>query len=94
MIGLLKSDGLLGHNNGKGMLGDQMNVLLYCAGYNLRLALKRLKNFSPEYLARFWQWAQCLPSSGRRIGEFEFGRQCVDDGPMELLPLPQFQTAA
>ena len=45
IIGHLKSDGLLGRNYLKGTLGDQMNVLLCCAGYNLRLILKRLRFF-------------------------------------------------
>ena len=92
VISLLKSDDLLGRNYVKGMLGDQINVLLCCAGHNLRLVLKRLKYFSLEYLAQIWQWIQCLRSLGRRIGELEFSRQCVDDGSMELLPLQQFQT--
>ena len=94
VIGLLKGDGLLGHNYVKGMLGDQMDALLCCAGHNLRLVLKRLKNFNPEYIVRFWQWAQCLWSLGRRIGEFEFGRQRVDDEATELFPLQQCQTSA
>ena len=43
IIGHLKSDGLLDRNYLKGTLGDQMNVLLCCAGHNLRLILKRLR---------------------------------------------------
>ena len=44
----LKSDGLLGRNYLKGSEGDQMNVMLSCAGHNLRLILR--------YLRVFWHW--------------------------------------
>ena len=37
VIGHLKADGLLGRNFLKGIQGDQINVLLSCAGHNLRL---------------------------------------------------------
>ena len=94
MISLLKSDVLLGRNYMKGILGDQMHVLLCCAGHNLRLELKRLKSFYPEYFARYWQWIQYLRSLDRRIGEFKSRRQCVDDGSMERLPLQQLPTVA
>ena len=43
VIGHLKSDGLLGRNYLKGSAGDQMNVLLSCAGHNLRLILRQLR---------------------------------------------------
>ena len=43
--GHMKSDGLLGRNYLKGTLGDQMNVLLCCAGHNLRLILRCLRFF-------------------------------------------------
>jgi len=45
VIGHLKSDGLLGRNYLKGCAGDQMNVLLSCAGHNLRLILRQLRIF-------------------------------------------------
>ena len=45
VIGHLKSDGLLGRNYLKGSAGDQMNVLLSCAGHNLRLILRQLRIF-------------------------------------------------
>ncbi len=47
VIGHLKSDGLLDRNYLKGRTGDQMNVMLSCAGHNLRLILRRLRIFYP-----------------------------------------------
>ena len=44
IIGHLKHDGWLGRNHLKGAEGDSMNVLLSCAGHNLRLILKRLRD--------------------------------------------------
>ena len=43
VIGHLKSDGLLSRNYLKGTEGDQMNVMLSCAGHNLRLILRQLR---------------------------------------------------
>ena len=45
VIGHLKSDGLLGRNYLKGTAGDHMNVMLSCAGHNLRLILRQLRIF-------------------------------------------------
>ena len=45
VISHLKADGLLGRNHLKGTEGDQVNVLLNCAGHNLRLILNRLRLF-------------------------------------------------
>ena len=45
VIGHLKADGLLGRNYLKGSVGDQMNVMLSCAGHNLRLILRQLRVF-------------------------------------------------
>lgn len=45
VIGHLKSDGLLGRNYLKGTEGDHMNVMLSCAGHNLRLILRQLRIF-------------------------------------------------
>lgn len=45
IIGHLKSDGRLDRNYLQGMDGDAMNVLLCCAGHNLRLILRCLKIF-------------------------------------------------
>ena len=45
VIGHLKADGLLGRNYLKGSAGDQMNVMLSCAGHNLRLILRQLRIF-------------------------------------------------
>ena len=44
IIGHLKHDGWLGRNHLKGTEGDNMNVLLSCAGHNLRVILKRLRD--------------------------------------------------
>ena len=52
IIGHLKSDGLLGRNYLKGRKGDQMNVMLSCAGHNLRLILRRLRVFCRWLLGR------------------------------------------
>jgi len=52
IIGHLKSDGLLGRNYLKGSKGDQMNVMLSCAGHNLRLVLRQLRIFCRWLLGR------------------------------------------
>ncbi len=44
IIGHMKHDGWLGCNHLKGTEGDSVNVLLSCAGHNLRLILKRLRD--------------------------------------------------
>lgn len=49
VIGHLKSDGLLGRNYLKGTEGDHMNVMLSCAGHNLRLILRQLRIFVCKY---------------------------------------------
>jgi len=56
IIGHLKSDGRLDRNYLQGMVGDAMNVLLCCAGHNLRLILRYLKIFWPK----IWQQCQAL----------------------------------
>ncbi len=45
IIGHLKSDGRLGRNYLQRTVGDAMNVLLCCAGHNLRLILRQLRIF-------------------------------------------------
>jgi len=68
VIGHLKSDGLLDRNYLKGTEGDQMNVLLSCAGHNRRLILRQLRIFYRQFwgstnhttpptsqLTRLWQ---------------------------------------
>jgi IS5 family transposase len=50
VIGHLKSDGLLGRNYLKGTEGDHMNVMLSCAGHNLRLILRQLRIFCLQLL--------------------------------------------
>ena len=73
VIGHLKSDGLLGRNYLKGTEGDQINVMLSCAGHNLRLILRRLKILCPQlsgntasaepkmhHVVHPWQWLDRL----------------------------------
>ena len=61
VIGHLKSDGLLGRNFLKGTEGDQLNVLLCCAGHNLRLVLNKFRLFclnnTTPWLARLRLWS-------------------------------------
>ena len=56
IIGHLKADGRLGRNFLKGTQGDQMNVLLSCAGHNLRLILNKLRLFCLENGIRLGTW--------------------------------------
>ena len=56
VIGHLKSDGRLGRNHLKGTEGDQVNVLLSCAGHNLRLILNRLRLFCLQTAAHLLAW--------------------------------------
>jgi IS5 family transposase len=56
VIGHLKADGRLGRNFLKGAGGDQVNVLLSCAGHNLRLSLNRLRLFCLEKGTRLGDW--------------------------------------
>ena len=43
-IGHMKSDGKLGRNYLKGMIGDQLNAVLCGIGHNLRMVLRNLRN--------------------------------------------------
>jgi IS5 family transposase len=54
VIGHLKSDGLLGRNYLKGSEGDQVNVMLSCAGQNLRLVLRQLRIFCAQIWRSLW----------------------------------------
>ncbi len=54
VIGHLKSDGLLGRNYLKGTQGDHMNVMLSCAGHNLRLILRQLRIFCAQIWGDLW----------------------------------------
>ena len=56
IIGHLKADGRLGRNFLKGTQGDQVNVLLSCAGHNLRLILNKLRLFCLENKTRLGDW--------------------------------------
>jgi IS5 family transposase len=67
VIGHLKSDGLLGRNYLKGTEGDQMNVMLSCAGHNLRLILRQLRIFCVQIWCSLWT---LLLASGPK-GEFK-----------------------
>ncbi len=67
VIGHLKFDGLLGRNYLNGTLGDQMNVMLSCAGHNLRLMLRQLRIFYLQIWGDFWT----LLALGRRKDRFE-----------------------
>ena len=53
VIGHLKSDGRLDRNYLQGMAGDAMNVLLCCAGHNLRLILRHLRFFWPSIWRKY-----------------------------------------
>jgi len=67
VIGHLKSDGLLGRNYLKGTEGDQVNVMLSCAGHNLRLILRQLRIFCAKIWRNLWT---LLVVSGRK-GRFK-----------------------
>lgn len=56
IIGHLKADGRLGRNFLKGTEGDQVNVLLSCAGHNLRLILNKVRLFCLENGTRLRAW--------------------------------------
>ena len=65
VIGHLKADGLLRRNYLQGRQGDEMNVLLSCAGHNLRVVLRRVGIFC----ANFWAWFRgLLPQIGLHSG--------------------------
>ena len=68
VIGHLKADGLLGRNHLKGTQGDQLNVLLSCAGHNLRLILRRLRLFCLEKRIRILAWLRLLIPAARLSG--------------------------
>jgi IS5 family transposase len=64
VIGHMKADGKLGRNHLLGELGDKINALLCGAGHNIRLILKKLREFLffvllfgwLERLRRPWAW--------------------------------------
>ena len=91
IIGHLKSDELLGRNCLKGTLGDQMNVLLCCAGHNLRLILKRLRLFCLDFGERFWASICRWEWANRLITEINSGarwlqRRATNSFATQLLP--------
>ena len=63
VIGHLKSDGLLGRNHLKGTQGDQLNVLLSCAGHTLRLVLRRLRFFCLKKRTLMVAWLRELAAA-------------------------------
>ena len=67
VIGHLKSDGLLGRNHLKGTEGDQLNVLLSCAGHNLRLILRRLRFFYLEKEILILAWLRLWNAPRRAV---------------------------
>ena len=68
VIGHLKSDGLLNRNHLKGTQGDQLNVLLSCAGHNLRLILRQLRFFCLEKRILILAWLRLLMPAARLSG--------------------------
>lgn len=64
VIGHMKADGKLGRNHLLGVLGDKINALLCGAGHNIRLILKKLREFLffvllfgwLERLRQPWAW--------------------------------------
>ena len=68
VIGHLKSDGLLDRNYLKGTQGDQFNVLLSCAGHNLRLILRQLRLFCLEKRILILAWLRLLACAARLSG--------------------------
>ncbi len=65
VIGHLKADGLLGRNHLNGTDGDQLNVLLSCAGHNLRLILRRLRFFCLNKRILILAWLRGLAAAER-----------------------------
>ena len=63
VIGHLKADGLLGRNYLKGTQGDQINVLLSCAGHNLRLVLNKLRCFCLRTTTHLTAWLRLWVNS-------------------------------
>ncbi len=65
VIGHLKADGLLGRNHLTGTEGDPLNVLLSCAGHNLRLILRRLRFFCLNKKILILAWLRWLAVAER-----------------------------
>lgn len=63
IIGHLKSDGRLGRNYLQGVVGDAMNILLCCAGHNLRMVLRVLRIFWRSF---WWYCRALLGAIGRQ----------------------------
>ena len=63
VIGHLKADGLLGRNYLKGTQGDQFNVLLSCAGHNLRLILRKFRLFCLRRTTQLAAWLRLWVNS-------------------------------
>ncbi len=94
VIGHLKSDGLLDRNYLKGTQGDQFNVLLSCAGHNLRLVLRRLRLFCLKKGSRLVAWIRLCAASGRLCGLSGVNASWWNRKPVGLTPLPAPSMAA
>jgi len=66
VIGHLKNEGHLGRNYLHGPEGDEMNVVLACTGYNLRMILRQLKIFCAIHriLVQGWSFIGSVSQSG------------------------------
>ena len=94
VIGHLKSDGLLDRNYLKGTQGDQFNVLLSCAGHNLRLVLRRLRLFCLKKGSRLVAWIRLWAASGRLYGLSGINAPWLNRKPVGLTLLPAPSMAA
>jgi len=64
IIGHMKDDGKLGRNWLKGTIGDKINALLCGAGHNIRIILRKLR----EFIAYLFSFAQFGKSWQQNIG--------------------------
>ena len=80
VIGHLKSDGRMGRNHLQGMDGDAINVLLCCAGHNLRQVLRRLRLF---WLSIWYKLQSLLSNWGQsgveNVNAAPLVRKCLPD---------------
>ncbi len=59
----MKSDGLLGRNFLKGVVGDALNVILSGAGHNMRKILAHLRALLRLLMGEPWKVAQALTAT-------------------------------
>ena len=55
-IGHMKTDGRLGRNPLKGVLGDALHAVMCGAGHNIRLLLKKLRLLCAEVATALQDW--------------------------------------